>query len=91
MRGGKEERILSSGALWNCLAVWSPVLYDTGVKGVGTAWGTGFGIGVALNFGRLGSPTGWGGGEARVGALICAGVKRGVGAKGAGGGEVMSE
>lgn len=57
---------------------------------MGTEGGTGFGIGVAENFGRLGSRVGWvedktgfevlndsGGAEARV--------------KGTGGGEVMPE
>lgn len=55
--------------------------------------GTGFGIGVVENFGRQGSPAGWKGGEAGVGALTGAGVKGGarVGVKRAGGGEVMLE
>lgn len=60
---------------------------------MGTAWGIGFGIGAEENFGRLGSPAGWEEGEAWVGALTGVGVNRGagMGVKGAGVGEVMSE
>lgn len=54
---------------------------------MGTVWGTGFGIGVEENTGRLGSPVGWEGGVAGVGALNGAGV----GTKGAGGGDVISD
>lgn len=33
-------------------------MYDTGLYDVGTAGNTGFGIGMAENFGRLGHPAG---------------------------------